>query len=133
MSKKQEYLQRCKDYLQEVANNKEYTPIMEGVYYKILQPANSSKIPTLENVVTVHYKGQLITGKIFDNSYQRGCPEALRISDTIIGWQMALTKMRIGEKWQVIIAAEHGYGKRSYDSIPGGSVLIFEIELINIC
>ena len=133
MSKKQEYLQRCKDYLQEVANNKEYTPIMEGVYYKILQPANSSKIPTLESVVTVHYKGQLITGKIFDDSSQRGCPEALRISDTIIGWQMALTKMRIGEKWQVIIAPEHGYGKRSYDSIPGGSVLIFEIELINIC
>lgn len=133
MSKKQQYLQLCKNYLQEVANNKEYTPIIEGVYYKILQSTNSSRIPTLENVVTVHYKGQLITGKIFDDSYQRGCPEALRITDTITGWQVALTKMKIGEKWQVIIASEHGYGKRSYASIPGGSVLIFEIELINIC
>ena len=60
MSKKQQYLQLCKNYLQEVANNKEYTPIIEGVYYKILQSTNSSRIPTLENVVTVHYKMSFI-------------------------------------------------------------------------
>ena len=77
--------------------------------------------------------GKLITGKVFDNSKERGVPEAFRLSEVIDGWRIALKMMCIGDIWEVIIAPEYGYGKRSNGNIPGGSVLIFQIELLNIC
>ena len=86
----------------------------------------------MHNVVTVHYRGTLINGKEFDNSRKRGYPEAFRLSDLILGWQIALTQMRIGDCWRVYIPQERGYGKRASGPIPGYSTLIFEMELVAI-
>ena len=51
----------------------------------------------------MHYKGSLIDGREFDNSYERSCPDALRLSDVIEGWQVALQKMHVGDKWIIYI------------------------------
>ena len=72
-----------------------------------------------------------INGKVFDSS-RGGAPLACRLRDLIEGWIVALQEMHIGDKWEVYIPAEMGYGRFSQPGIPSGSTLIFEIELIGI-
>ena len=133
LSKKQAYISLCKNFIADISKNNEYQTINEGVFYKILSKGGSNKYPSEQSVITVHYMGKLITGKVFDNSKEKGVPEAFRLSEVIDGWKIALKMMCIGDIWEVIIAPEYGYGKRSNGNIPGGSVLIFQIELLNIC
>ena len=76
--------------------------------------------------------GNIITdGKQFDSS-RGGVPLACRLCDLIEGWIIAMQQMHIGDKWELYIPAEMGYGKFSQPGIPGGSTLIFEIELLGI-
>ena len=102
------------------------------VYYKVLQTGEGKSSPTVRSIVTVHYKGTLIDGKEFDNSYQRSCPEAFRLCDVIDGWQLALQRMHVGDKWIIYIPYTMGYGTRPSGPIPAFSTLIFEVELLGI-
>ena len=70
-------------------------------------------------------------GKLFDSS-RGGVPLACRLCDLIEGWIIAIQQMHIGDKWELYIPAEMGYGKFSQSGIPSGSTLIFEIELLGI-
>ena len=81
--------------------------------------------------MTVHYTGKTINGKTFDNS-RGGVAPAFRLRDLIPGGIIALLQMKVGDKWEVYIPAEQAYGKFNQPGIPGGSTLIFEIELIGI-
>ena len=87
--------------------------------------------PTPRSIVTAHYTGRTINGKKFDSS-RDGAPLAVRLCDLIEGWIVAMQQMCVGDKWEVYIPAEMGYGKFSQPGIPGGSTLIFEIELLGI-
>ena len=87
---------------------------------------------TPRSIVTCHCKGSLISGKVFDNSFERGCPEAFSVNDLIEDFQMALCNMHIGDHCEVCIPWQKGYGKRSDADIPGYSTLIFEIQLLGI-
>jgi FKBP-type peptidyl-prolyl cis-trans isomerase len=85
--------------------------------------------------VEVHYVGTLADGKQFDSSRQRHEPFRFRIGDqqVIPGWELSLQKMTLGEKSNVIIPSELGYGKQEIPGvIPADSELRFEIELLNI-
>jgi peptidylprolyl isomerase len=82
--------------------------------------------------VSVHYRGTLIDGKEFDNSYKRNYPEAFRLCDVIDGWQIALQQMHVGDKWVIYIPHEMGYGSKACAGIPACSTLIFEVELLGI-
>ncbi len=104
-------------------------PIDKGIYYKVLSKGRpDGPSPTRNSVVTVHYTGRTINGKKFDSSLG-GAPVAMRLRDLIQGWIIALQQMRVGDKWEIYLPAEMGYGRLSQPGIPGGSVLIFEIEL----
>jgi peptidylprolyl isomerase len=136
MAKKQknnEYKQRNEDFLATLRNSdEELYEISQGVLCKIIKSGTSDRCPRANNVVTVNYKGSLINGKVFDSSYDRGYPEAFRLNDLIVGWQIALTQMHVGDHWIVYIPQEVGYGSRGNGSIPGYSTLIFEMELVAI-
>ena len=106
--------------------------ISQGVLCKIIERGEGDKCPRNGNVVTVHYKGSLINGKVFDSSYERGYPEAFRVNELITGWQIALTQMHVGDHWIVYIPWEMGYGKKGCGNIPGYSTLVFEMELVTI-
>jgi peptidylprolyl isomerase len=88
--------------------------------------------PTLSNIVSVYYKGMLINGKVFDDNTAQGYPDAFRLNDLIDGWKIALTRMRVGDKWRIYVPATLGYGTVSTAGIPKHSTLIFEIELVGI-
>lgn len=104
----------------------------KGVCRKVLRSGNSAgRTPGRSSVVTVHYTGSTINGRTFDSS-RGGVAPAFRLRDLIPGWIIALQHMHPGDKWEVYIPAEQAYGKRSQPGIPGGSTLIFEIELIGV-
>lgn len=129
---KQEYIQKNKEWLIEKSQEEGVLPLPKGIYYKVISAGDSnSKQPEPGSVVTAHYTGKTINGKKFDSS-RGGAPLAVHLRDLIEGWIIAMQRMHIGDKWEVYIPAEMGYGKFSQPGIPGGSTLIFEIELLAI-
>ncbi|MBO5000129.1 MAG: FKBP-type peptidyl-prolyl cis-trans isomerase [Bacteroidaceae bacterium] len=132
MSKKEIYKQKNIQFLKELSAKEGIQSLPCGIYYQVLETGKGNVSPTLRSIVSVHYKGTLIDGKEFDNSYKRNCPEAFRLCDVIDGWQIALQQMHVGDKWTIYIPSEMGYGSRTSGPIPGFSTLIFEVELLNI-
>lgn len=129
---KKEYVQANKNWLVAKSQEEGVKPLDRGIYYKVVaEGKNDGKHPTRRSIVTAHYTGWTINGKKFDSS-RGGAPIAFRLSDLIEGWIVAMQKMCVGDKWEVYLPAEMGYGKYSQPGIPGGSTLIFEIELLSI-
>lgn len=132
MKKKEQYKQQNEEFLTELASQEGIISLGGGVLYKVLQHGEGKGPVTPRSIVTCHYKGSLINGKVFDNSWERNCPEAFRVNDLIEGFQMALCNMHVGDHWEVYIPWQKGYGKRSDADIPGYSTLVFEIMLLGI-
>ena len=129
---KQEYIEKNKAWLAAKAQEPGVKALDGGIYYKVLKSGNKDgRKPNRGSVVTVHYVGKTINGKTFDSS-RGGVAPAFRLRDLILGWVIALQQMRVGDKWEIYIPAEKGYGKLNQPGIPGGSTLIFEIELLNV-
>ena len=129
---KQEYIDKNRQWLADKAKEEGVYSIDKGVYYRVIKQGNQkSPTPNRNSVVTAHYVGKTINGKTFDSS-RGGVAPAFRLRELIPGWIIALQKMHIGDKWELYIPAEQGYGMRSIPGIPGGSTLMFEIELIGI-
>lgn len=103
-----------------------------GLQYEIIKQG-TGPIPKATDTVKAHYAGSLIDGKEFDNSYKRGEPITIPVTGVIQGWVQALQMMPVGSKWKLYIPSDLGYGDRGAGgAIPGGAVLIFEIELLEI-
>ena len=130
--KKKEYKEANRRFLKKLSFQEGVFALPCGIYYKVLETGEGTISPGARSIVTVHYKGSLIDGRVFDNSYERTCPDALRLSDVIEGWQVALQKMHVGDKWIIYIPYAMGYGIKSFDSIPAYSTLIFEVELLGV-
>ena len=132
MSKKEIYKNKNIEFLKELSTQEGINSLPCGIYYKVLQTGEGKVSPTVRSIVSVHYRGTLIDGKEFDNSYKRNCPEAFRLCDVIDGWQIALQQMHVGDKWTIYIPSEMGYGSKASGPIPANSTLIFEVELLGI-
>ena len=126
----QEYITKNRDWLKAKAQEPGVQLIDKGIYYKVIKKGNGAS-PNPNSVVTVHYTGKTINGKKFDSS-RGGAPAAFRLRDLITGWVIALQKMHVGERAELYIPAEMGYGKFSQPGIPGGSTLIFDLELLAV-
>lgn len=129
---KQEYIQANKQWLADKAKEDGVKALPKGIYYKVLASGEpNGKHPSPRSIVTVHYTGKTLNGKTFDSS-RGGVAPAFRLSDLIEGWIIAMQQMMVGDKWELYLPAEMGYGKFSQPGIPGGSTLIFDIELLGI-
>ena len=103
-----------------------------GLEYRVLR-SGSGPSPRLEDQVRVHYRGRLENGKEFDSSYRSGRPATFPVNGVIRGWTEALLLMKEGDKWELSIPPELGYGSRGVkNAIPPNSILIFEVELLEI-
>jgi FKBP-type peptidyl-prolyl cis-trans isomerase FklB len=103
-----------------------------GLEYKILTEGTGPK-PAATDSVSCNYRGTLLNGKEFDNSYKRGQPATFPVNGVIKGWTEALQLMPVGSKWQLFIPSELAYGDRGAGpDIGPGSTLIFEVELLSI-
>ena len=129
---KQEYIDKNRKWLADKAQEPGVKPIDKGILYKRIKSGDpKGRTPNRNSVVTVHYTGKTINGKTFDSS-RGGVAPAFRLRDLIAGWIIALQQMHPGDRWEIYIPAEQGYSKLSQPGIPGGSTLIFDIELIQI-
>lgn len=129
---KQDYIQKNRDWLAAKAAEPGVKPIDKGIYYKVIKNGNpKSPSPNRGSVVTVHYIGSTINGKKFDSS-RGGTAPAFRLRELIAGWIIALQKMHVGDRWEIYIPAEQGYGRFSQPGIPAGSTLVFDIELLGV-
>ncbi|MBF1420627.1 FKBP-type peptidyl-prolyl cis-trans isomerase [Hoylesella nanceiensis] len=132
MANKKEYAAKNLAWLEEKSKEEGVKPLAKGIYYKVIKSAEKSdKHPTPRNIITAHYSGYTINGKKFDSS-RGGAPLAMRLSDLIEGWIIALGHMSVGDRWEIYLPANCGYGRFSQPGIPAHSTLIFDIELLGI-
>ncbi len=118
-----------------LAKNKVVDGVVEtpsGLQYKILQQGEGTEHPTASTKVKVHYHGSLLDGTIFDSSVDRGEPISFGLNQVISGWTEGVQLMVVGDKFKFFIPSELGYGDRSAGKIAPGSLLIFEVELLEI-
>lgn len=102
-----------------------------GLQYEIITQG-TGPTPVIGDSVVCNYKGNLVNGEEFDNSYSRGEPVTFSVTRVIAGWTEALLMMPTGSKWKVYVPYKLGYGASDYYTIPGGSMLIFEMELLGV-
>ncbi|HEX7182166.1 MAG TPA: FKBP-type peptidyl-prolyl cis-trans isomerase [Thermoanaerobaculia bacterium] len=108
------------------------TTTASGLQYQITQPGTGPK-PKPEDRVTVHYKGTLIDGTVFDSSYDRGQPATFGVNQVIPGWVEALQLMNVGSKARLVIPPSLAYGENGAgQDIGPNAVLIFDVELVGI-
>lgn len=105
-----------------------------GLRYKIINNGKGQKA-TKGATVSVHYKGQLLDGTVFDSSYQRNQPIdfMLGVGQVISGWDEGIQLLHVGDKARLVIPSELAYGSRGAGGvIPPDAPLIFDVELVNV-
>ncbi|MEN8139192.1 MAG: FKBP-type peptidyl-prolyl cis-trans isomerase [Bacteroidota bacterium] len=119
-----------KDILEYIeANDLDATKSESGLYY-VIQKQGEGLRPNSNSNVTVSYKGYYSDGEVFDQSSTNGFSFNLR--QVIAGWTEGITYFKEGGEGILLIPSRLGYGYEDYSSIPGGSVLIFDIKLISV-
>ncbi len=102
-----------------------------GLIFRTLRPGDGPS-PKATSVVKVHYEGTFIDGTVFDSSLKRGTPAEFPLDGVIKCWTEGLQKMKVGEKAKLVCPPGIAYGDRAVHSIPAGSTLVFEVELLQI-
>jgi len=108
------------------------TTLPSGLQYEVITEGDGVK-PSAEDTVSVHYRGTLLDGTVFDSSYDRGSPATFPLNRVIAGWTEGLQLMSVGSKWKLYIPADLAYGAQgSPPKIGPGAALVFEVELLEI-
>lgn len=125
-------LSEGKKFLEENKSKPGVKTTASGLQYIVVTEGKGPK-PKVTDKVKTHYKGTLLDGTEFDNSYTRGQPLELEVNRVIKGWSEALQLMSPGSKFKLFIPSELGYGERGAGKQIGpNSVLVFDVELIEI-
>ncbi|HEV8283232.1 MAG TPA: FKBP-type peptidyl-prolyl cis-trans isomerase [Chitinophagaceae bacterium] len=124
-------IEACEKFLAVNKNKQGVTTTASGLQYEVIKQGTGPK-PMIADTVVCHYKGTFLNGTEFDNSYSRGTPIEFAVTGVIRGWTEVLQLMPAGSKYKVYVPYQLGYGSGDYNGIPGGSLLIFEIELLSV-
>ncbi|MCL4129330.1 UNVERIFIED_CONTAM: hypothetical protein GTU68_022468 [Idotea baltica] len=118
-------------FLAENATKEGVQTTASGLQYLVLEEGTGTEHPTAKSKVKVHYHGTTIDGNVFDSSVERGEPIEFGLGQVIKGWTEGVQLMVVGQKMRFFIPSNLAYGNRSAGSIQPGSVLIFEVELLD--
>lgn len=109
------------------------TTTKSGLQYEVLTPGKGERSPKATDTVVCHYEGRLVSGKVFDSSYERNQPAEFGLNQVIPGWTEGLQLMNEGAKFRFYIPYLLGYGEQGAGpSIPPYSTLVFDVELISV-
>ena len=100
-----------------------------GLFYQIKNPGGEEK-PTINDTVLVHYKGKLLSGKVFEST-MGGPPASVHLKKAIEGWQEGIRMLGRKGRAVFIIPPYLAYGDRRVGSIPNDATLIFELYLVD--
>jgi FKBP-type peptidyl-prolyl cis-trans isomerase len=130
--KSAEAIKEGETFLAENGARKEVITTASGLQYEVIRKGTGAT-PAANDTVSTHYRGTLINGEEFDSSYSRNEPAEFPVNRVIPGWTEALQLMKTGAKWKLFIPYQLAYGEQgSPPRIPGGSALVFDIELLEI-
>jgi FKBP-type peptidyl-prolyl cis-trans isomerase len=130
--REEEAKKEAKEAMDKIAAGYDETP--SGLRYKILQ-AGDGKQATKGSGVSVHYKGQLVDGSVFDSSYQRKQPIdfTIGVGQVIAGWDEGIQLLKVGDKARFVIPSNLAYGSQGAGGvIPPDATLIFDVELMDV-
>ncbi|MFP1726934.1 FKBP-type peptidyl-prolyl cis-trans isomerase [Lonsdalea quercina] len=102
-----------------------------GLLYQV-DKEGTGAAPKDSDTVVVNYKGTLVDGTEFDNSYKRGEPLSFRLDGVIPGWTEGLKHVKKGGKIKMVIPPALAYGETGVPGIPANSTLVFDVELLDI-
>lgn len=123
---------KAEEFLAENRNKKDIVALPSGVQYRVIEEGDGER-PSLEDTVTVHYRGSKIGGREFDSSFARGVPAVFQVNSVLQGWQEVLPLMREGAMWQVFLPPELAFGERGDPPMIGpNEALTFDIRLVKI-
>lgn len=124
-------LAASKKFLADNKTKKGIVSLPSGLQYRVIEDGTGKKVgPTSE--VTVHYRGSLSDGLEFDSSFARGQPVKFKVDEVIKGWQESLSRMKVGDHWQVFVPPDLAYGERGQaPRIGPNQALIFDIKVID--
>jgi len=118
-------------FLENNKKNKNVITTASGLQYEVLREGTGTK-PKATDKVKVHYHGTLIDGTVFDSSVERGQPIEFALNQVIPGWTEGVQLMPVGSKFRFFIPPALGYGGQAAGKIKPNSILIFEVELLDI-
>lgn len=122
-----------KAFLAKNASEPGVRALPSGLQYQVVKSGPAEGVrPLPGDQIKVHYEGKLLTGEVFDSSYERGVPAVMPLDGLIPGWVEALQLMRPGDEWRIFVPAALGYGDEGGGPIPPGATLVFRIELIDV-
>lgn len=121
----------ARSFLAGNGKRKDVVTTASGLQYHVIAPGEGAS-PKATDEVTVNYRGTLLDGTEFDSSYKRGQPASFPVNGVIPGWQEALVLMKPGAKWELFVPPNLAYDVNSPPSIPPGSLLKFDVELIKV-
>jgi FKBP-type peptidyl-prolyl cis-trans isomerase FkpA len=126
-------LAKGEKFLADNAKKKGVKTTKSGLQYEVIAEGKGVK-PGPSSTVKVNYEGALIDGTVFDSSYKRGEPSEFPIDRVIPGWTEGIQLMKTGSHYKFFIPSKLAYGEREVGDgvIPANSVLIFDVELIEI-
>ena len=111
---------------------KEVKMTASGIQYEVLREGTGPQ-PADTNTVKVHYDGYLLNGFKFDSSRDRGEPSSFPLNQVIRGWTEGVQLMKVGSRYKFWIPYQLAYGEQGAgERIPGGSTLMFDVELLEI-
>lgn len=119
------------DFLKANKSKKGVKTTKSGLQYTITKEG-SGKSPKPTDTVKVHYKGSLIDGTEFDSSYKRNAPAEFPLNGVIPGWTEGIPLMKTGGKATLFVPSALAYGEAGRPGIPPNSVLVFDVELLEI-
>lgn len=128
---KDKSLGEAKAFFDKLKDDKNVVELPDGLRYEIVQPGTGA-YPKPDDNVKVHYTGKLINGQVFDSSVERNQPAEFKLNEVIPGWTEGLQKINKGGKIKLYVPPQLAYGDEPRPGIPPGSVLIFDVELLDI-
>ena len=121
-----------KAFLEQNKANEGVVETASGLQYEVLEKGDGYDFPKANSTVKVHYHGTLLDGTVFDSSVERAKPISFPLNQVIKGWTEGVQLMVVGDKFKFFIPSELAYGDRATGDITPGSLLIFEVELLEI-
>ena len=118
-------------FLAENAKKDGVTVTASGLQYRVITEG-AGDAPKATDTVKVHYEGRLISGDVFDSSIARGEPVSFPLNGVIPGWSEGVQLMKVGSRFEFTIPSALAYGPSGTGPIPPNSVLVFDVELLEI-